>query len=126
MYEKIFELLKKKGISQYQLSKAVKISAGNISDWKNNRSEPSVKALKKIADFLEVPIEYFFDENKGSISIVNNGGYNEINGIKNISISNNNTDIEKEEYISKWNSLNKEGQKRLLEQAELLLGKYKK
>lgn len=59
---RIFELIKKNGISQLALAKATGISSGNISDWKNGKAKPSLLAAKKVADYFGVSVEYLMGE----------------------------------------------------------------
>lgn len=59
MYEKIEKLLKKHGITAYELSKATGISTAAMTDYKKGRSKPSVYTLKKIADYFGVTVDYF-------------------------------------------------------------------
>lgn len=56
--ERIFSLMAERGISAYKLSKAVGIAQGNIGDWKSGKSKPSYGALVKIANHLNVAVEY--------------------------------------------------------------------
>lgn len=55
MYEKIKKGAKKKNISINQLEKDLNFSSSSISKWKN--SMPSADKLKKVSDYLEIPIE---------------------------------------------------------------------
>lgn len=54
----ILSLLQERGISQYSFSKEVGISSGNLSDWKAGRSAPKLEAIKKIADYFNVSVDY--------------------------------------------------------------------
>lgn len=67
MYQKFFELLQQKNLRAADVSKGTGISSGFFSDWKKGKYEPKLDKLQKIADFLEVPISYFTDED---ISVV--------------------------------------------------------
>ena len=58
MIERIFKLLKEKNITAKELSTAINISAGNISDWKKGKSKPSTDAISKIADYFDVSTDY--------------------------------------------------------------------
>jgi len=55
------ELRTLKGISQIKLSKAIGVSAGNISDWESGRSKPGYSALVEIARFFEVSADYLLE-----------------------------------------------------------------
>lgn len=58
MYKIFEELLKNRGITAYQVSKATGISTGSLSDWKNGRSSPKADKLQKIADYFGVSVDY--------------------------------------------------------------------
>ena len=60
--EKLSELLRRKGISQYRLSQLTGIPQPVISDYIRNRHGISYENLEKIAEVLKVPITYFFEE----------------------------------------------------------------
>lgn len=47
-----------KNVTDYQVAKATGISRSTFSDWKSGRSSPKQEKLKKIAEYLEIPIEY--------------------------------------------------------------------
>lgn len=55
---KLFVIMNEKGISQKQLSEYIGASSGNVSDWKNGKSAPTIDKLPLIADFLGVSIDY--------------------------------------------------------------------
>lgn len=62
---KIFEaLLRERGVTAYQVSKATGISTGSLSDWKNGRSSPKIDKLKKIADYFGVSVDYLLGGNE--------------------------------------------------------------
>ena len=58
MYEIYEKILKERGLSSYQVSKATGISQQTLSYWKSGRSIPKTDKLKRIADFLGVSLEY--------------------------------------------------------------------
>lgn len=58
MINRILELLHEKGITQKQLADAVKVSTGNISDWKAGKAKPSIEVLTRIAEYFNVSIDY--------------------------------------------------------------------
>ena len=60
--EKIRELRQSKSINIEKLSDMTKLSTGLISQIERDLVGPSVASLWKIAQALEVPIGYFFDE----------------------------------------------------------------
>lgn len=54
IYERIFQLLEEKGISQKELSLATGIRQSTISDWKNKRVNPSADRIVIISKALQV------------------------------------------------------------------------
>ena len=56
--ERIRELMKVEGISQYALAKELGISQSTICNWLNGKKEPSSESLWKIADFFGETIDY--------------------------------------------------------------------
>lgn len=58
MTERVFELIREKGIKQKDLADALGISTGNISDWKSGRARPSIDVLEKLAEYFHVSIDY--------------------------------------------------------------------
>lgn len=60
--ERITSLRKKKGWSQTDLSKAIGASREAIGKYERNEAVPSVEVAKKIADELEVSLDYLVDD----------------------------------------------------------------
>lgn len=56
--DKIFYLLKNKGISQKSFADAIGVKNYTITEWKNGKSQSYMKYIDKIADFLEVSSDY--------------------------------------------------------------------
>lgn len=56
-------LRKERGMSVNKLSEVSGVSLGFISDIENNKTNPSIPTLEKIAKALDVKIELFFKEN---------------------------------------------------------------
>ena len=63
IYEKVKELCEKKKVSIYRVEKDLGFSASSIVKWKN--AIPAADKLKAVADYFNVPIEYFLEERKG-------------------------------------------------------------
>ena len=61
MYEKIQLLMMNRHMNKADLAKAVGISSGNLSDWANGRSQPSIEKLIRIADYFDVSVDYLVD-----------------------------------------------------------------
>lgn len=62
LYEKFEELLIKYETTAYRVSKDTGITSSTFTDWKNGRSKPKTEKLKKIADYFNVPLEYFLED----------------------------------------------------------------
>lgn len=58
MWEIFEKLLKEKGLTAYKVSKETGIGRSTFTDWKNGRSIPGTDKLIKIAECLEVSVEY--------------------------------------------------------------------
>lgn len=56
--ERISTLRKEKGISQYQLAKLMEVSRQAVSKWENDQSSPDTINLIRLADILNVQVEY--------------------------------------------------------------------
>lgn len=55
--ERIFKILKEKGISQNAFAKAVGLSGSTVSDWKTKKTNPSSDKIMTICRVLEVTPE---------------------------------------------------------------------
>lgn len=58
-YTKIEGLMKAKNITAYRMCKDLNISYPSVTAWKKGDYKPSLRNLKKIADYFNVPIDYF-------------------------------------------------------------------
>ncbi len=65
MYEIFAKLLKAKGFTAYQVSKATGIAQSTLSDWKSGKSVPKADKIQKIADFFGVSAEYIMTGKEG-------------------------------------------------------------
>lgn len=61
MYEIFEQLLQKRGITAYRVSKDTGITQTLLSNWKNGKSVPNMHNLKKIADYFNVTIDYLLE-----------------------------------------------------------------
>ena len=69
MYEIFEQLLKKRKITPYRVSKKTGVPQSILSDWKRGRSVPKTEKLQKIADYLNVSVDYLLgNEQKGRAS----------------------------------------------------------
>ena len=55
-YDRLKEICDAKGTTPTTVAKAIGISTGNVSRWKNGVN-PKLPILRKLSDYLEVPIE---------------------------------------------------------------------
>lgn len=62
MYEKYATLRDNNNVSDYRVAIDTGITRSTFTDWKSGRSEPKLDKLKKLADYFDVPLEYFLDE----------------------------------------------------------------
>ena len=62
--ERIELLLKERGISAAQMSKACGLSSGLFSQWKSGTQAPSLKKLTAIAEFFGVTTDYLLGKEK--------------------------------------------------------------
>ena len=51
-------MLKEKGVTPYQVSKATGVAQSSLSDWKNGRSKPKYEKMLAIADYFGVSVDY--------------------------------------------------------------------
>lgn len=56
--EQFRKVLTEQNISQYRLLKDNVISRGNINDWFHKKSIPNMKSIIKIANYLDVSMDY--------------------------------------------------------------------
>lgn len=66
MYAKIQKLLDERNMSQYQLAKETGIAQSSLSDWKLGKSKPKTDKLQILANYFNVPIEYFLEEQEAN------------------------------------------------------------
>ncbi|WP_167957927.1 helix-turn-helix domain-containing protein [Anaerosporobacter faecicola] len=62
MYKKFEELLLKKGVTAYKVSKSTGIATATLTAWKQGKYTPKADKLQKIAEYFGVAIEYFLTE----------------------------------------------------------------
>ena len=58
MYEYFEKILKERGLTAYRVAKETGVTQSTLSDWKRGRSTPKTENMKKIADFLNVSVDY--------------------------------------------------------------------
>ena len=58
MYEIFEKLINERGITPYKVWKETGVSQTTLSEWKKGTYTPKLENLQKIADFLEVDVDY--------------------------------------------------------------------
>lgn len=61
--DKLKKLRTEKGLTQSQLGEIASISYIQIGRYEKNKSKPTSKIVKKLAEALEVDTDYFFEDN---------------------------------------------------------------
>lgn len=84
MYEKVERLMNEKGVKAADVAKAVGISSSVFTDWKKGRYTPKADKLYALAEYFDVPMEYFFDEDFLSKTVERYKRYLEANEHKDI------------------------------------------
>lgn len=72
MYEKFKQLLDAKGVTPYRVGKETGISAATFSEWKSGKSNPKADKIQKIAEYFDVPVSYFYDDEEQKQSYYKN------------------------------------------------------
>ena len=67
------DILYKKGFTQQEFASKLGVDQVMISQWMNGARNPSIKSIKKIAEVLDVPVNYFLGE-----SNIGNDGLKEV------------------------------------------------
>lgn len=67
MYKKFEKLLIEHNVSAYRVGKEIGVSQSTLSDWKKGLYEPKVDKLIKIADYFNVPLDYFVRDDYESV-----------------------------------------------------------
>lgn len=61
-YDRIFEIMKKKELTAYRVSKDTGISQASLADWRKGRSKPKIDKLQKLSEYFGVSIQYLTGE----------------------------------------------------------------
>ena len=59
MYDRYAKLRDDRDLTDYRVSVDTGITKSTFSDWKHGRSKPKTEKLNKLADYFNVPLEYF-------------------------------------------------------------------
>lgn len=58
--ERLKQLRLKKGLTQTELGEKVGVKQNTFTNWENGKREPSFENLIKLADLLEVSLDWLF------------------------------------------------------------------
>jgi len=58
MYEIFEKLLLERGITAYRVAKETGVTTATLTSWKQGKYVPKAEKLQKIADYLNVSVEY--------------------------------------------------------------------
>lgn len=122
MYDRYQKLLDEKGLKNADVARATKISNMTLSDWKNGKSTPKADKLQKIADFLDVSIEYLTTGKETSVNYL----YTDENSDFLIEVTKKAKDKEFVERMMKYMSLLSEDQKSINDMIDFMYNKEKK
>lgn len=59
LWMKYYDLVIKKGVTSYEVSKQTGIALSTLSAWKSNKYTPKMDKIMILAKYFGVPIEYF-------------------------------------------------------------------
>ncbi len=62
MYKRYSEARDRAGVTDYEVAKQTGVSTSTLTNWKYGRYTPKADKLKKIADYFNLPIEYFLEQ----------------------------------------------------------------
>lgn len=65
LYDNVKAICKEKGISVWKMEKELGFSNSSICKW--NETEPGIRKVQKVADYLGVPIERLLREEEGGV-----------------------------------------------------------
>lgn len=69
MYDKFQKLLDEKGVTAYRVAQETGVSTATLTNWKKGEYKPKPDKLQKLANYFNVPISYFLEETKDTITI---------------------------------------------------------
>lgn len=65
--EKIYELRRKNGLSQEQLSYELDVARQTISKWESGAMQPTTENIQALCDFFHVDLNFFLNDEKISV-----------------------------------------------------------
>lgn len=70
MYHKYAALLKERNLTTYRVAKDTGLKQNTFSYWKKGKSNPKVDKLQILANYFDVPLEYFLKDEKQPVQKV--------------------------------------------------------
>lgn len=64
MYNRFKRLLELKGVTPYRVGKETGIGTATLTEWKKGDYTPKRDKLVKIAEYFDVPVTYFYEEDE--------------------------------------------------------------
>ena len=61
-YDRIFDIMEKRELTAYRVSKDTGISQASLADWRKGRYKPKIDKLQKLANYFGVSISYLTGE----------------------------------------------------------------
>lgn len=61
---KLCNLMEETHTSTYKLAKAIDVHQTTVTNWRESVFVPKLDKLQKIADYFDVPINYFLEQEK--------------------------------------------------------------
>lgn len=111
MYEIFARLLEEKNLKAADVTRATGIKSPVFSEWKKGKSKPNTEKMIKIANFLDVSVEYLMTGE--------NSKYSDADAMLDVRIS---EDFELKEAIKKYYSLDDQKKKHVIELICMLSG----
>ena len=110
MYEIYQKLLDEKKLKNSDVSRATGISNMTLSDWKRGKTKPKTDTMQKIANFLEVSVDYLMTGKETEFTIEM--------AERDLALSNMSERMK--EYALKMSGLSKENQELLMQMIDKL------
>ena len=123
---KLKVLRKKKGLSQKELADQLSVSQANYSQYETGKRKPKIDTIQKIAAVLDIPITDLLDTdicfNVNSYNVEDQSDYQYQSSLRLYHYVNAIQTLHNKDLIFKYiDQLNIDGQKKAIEQLELLL-----
>lgn len=116
-YKRLLELCESVGKKPTPILKEIGISSGNLKRWKENEDSVTIKTLKEIANYFNVPISYLLGEDNKSMTINQENVKNENTNICYNQNTQNEIDINEKELINTYRELGKRKKLKLMDRA---------